>query len=58
MSWIEDALIEYAETEANEVARCLYNFRQKHNSCMGCSTRGFCDGLMEKLEEFEANTDE
>ncbi len=58
MSWREDALIEYAETEANEIARCLYNFRQKHNSCGGCSTRGFCDALMEKLEDYEEDNDE
>lgn len=46
-------LIEYAQEEATEVAICLWKFRQKHDSCSGCSTRGFCDLLLKKLQGWE-----
>jgi len=49
----EQDLIEYAEEEATEVAICLWKFRQKHDSCSGCSTRGFCDLLLKKLQGWE-----
>ena len=58
MSWIEQNLTEYAESEANEIAQCLWKFKQKSDSCNWCSTRGFCDRLMEKLQEWEAEENE
>jgi len=49
----ERDLIDYAEEEAKETAICLWKFRQEHDSCSGCSTREFCDSLMERLQELE-----
>lgn len=48
---IKEALIEYAEEEAGEIARCLFTYRQKH--CIACEFRGFCDKLLKKLREQE-----
>jgi len=46
------ALIEHAEFESESVAICLWNHRQKHNDCIGCATRGFCNLLMKQLQKW------
>jgi len=54
MSWItEEGLMEYAMDEASDISGCLWKFRQKHNSCVDCRSRDFCNKLIEKLKEWE-----
>jgi hypothetical protein len=49
----EEVLTEFAHDEADDVVKCLLQFRQTHESCHTCSVRDFCDVLLKKLTEIE-----
>ena len=46
----EEEIVEIAKDEAEDIARCLVKFEQKHRSCEWCRMRAFCDFLVDKTK--------
>jgi len=46
----EDDLIDHAKDEAEDIASCLWKYRQIHPSCDECNFVDFCSELKEWLD--------